>query len=298
MDNAMEINIMGTISNFLKKCDIVYPRNIQVDEAFHKDCYADAARRGIDIELISESLEAGIGLVDTSYHHLEHRSTQIFIAVWSGLMTHLDYQYEVYADGLKEFSTRFINQQPQLYPVLDQVVDMSKEFKEHWGLLGANLLHGAQLDFLSSLVIDHSIRDIEIQNSGTLRFPQFTRRVSGIGRVYAFYAFPPDLGLKDWIQVYPDLVDYICFVNDLLSFYMEELTGNSANCVSMGAKSKGITKIEALKQLADLAADSYCRGSKLLQSHPRALDAFRSFCAGYVGSHAIGTRYKLAELGL
>lgn len=86
--------------------------------------------------------------------------------------------------------------------------------------------------------------------------------------------------------------------SDLLSFFKEELAGENLNFVSMSASSNNVTKIEALKRLADEVAQCYSRASQLLQSTPAAWEAFRAFCVGYVGFHSLSVRYKLDQLQL
>ncbi|KAF5346890.1 hypothetical protein D9756_010561 [Leucocoprinus leucothites] len=298
MSISMKSQIQEILSDFLKQCDIKFPRDVKLDESYRDACYADATRRGLDLALLSKPLDVGIAIGDTAYRHLENYSTRIFIAVWTGLMTHIDDYYEVYAEGLKEFTSRFIRQEKQMYPVLDRVVEMSQEFREHWDTIGANIILAAELDFLTSTILDSTIEGMEVQSKMAPGFPQFTRRMSGISRAYCFQVFPPDLDVKQWIQVTPDFLHFIDHTNDLLSFYKEELDGESVNFVSMSAKANGINKVEALKQLADATTECYQRAAQLLQSSPEALNAFRGFCIGYVAFHSLSVRYKLSHLDL
>jgi hypothetical protein len=141
--------------------------------------------------------------------------------------------------------------------------------------------------------------------------------MSGSPNALLAQAFPRDLDIKEWIQIMPDAGHWtLCvkYVNaavspptvnlrpgiasDLLSFYKEELEGEDINFVSMSAKAKGISKIEVLRQLADDHVECYRRGINLLQSSPKALEAFKNYCAGYVTCHAVGPRYKLDQLCL
>ncbi|KAF9444212.1 terpenoid synthase [Macrolepiota fuliginosa MF-IS2] len=154
------------------------------------------------------------------------------------------------------------------------------------------------MDYLTSTIIDSVIEGMEIQTSMAPGFPQFTRRMTGISRAYAIMVFPPELDLTSWIQVAPDFMHYIDHVNDLFSFFKEEVSGETLNFVSMSAEVHGITKIEALRKLASETAQCYERGSGLLRASPDAWNAYRSFCVGYVGFHALSVRYKLDQLKL
>lgn len=86
--------------------------------------------------------------------------------------------------------------------------------------------------------------------------------------------------------------------SDLLSFFKEELAGETINYVSISANASGISKVQVLKELADETVQFYQRGSRLFQSAPEAWKAFRGFTAGYVGFHALSIRYKLGQLNL
>jgi hypothetical protein len=86
--------------------------------------------------------------------------------------------------------------------------------------------------------------------------------------------------------------------SDLISFFKEELAGETINYVSLSAQSKGVTKLEALQILADETAQCYIRASRLLEPYPEAWKAFRAFCVGYIGYHVQTPRYKLDQLQL
>jgi hypothetical protein len=111
---------------------------------------------------VSKQLDVGVVIGDTAYRHLDNYSTRVFIAVWTGVMTHIDDCYDVYADGVVEFSTRLMRQERQVYPILDTLAEMSKEFADHWSTLGADMILAGELDFLSSLRIDVCIKDMKV----------------------------------------------------------------------------------------------------------------------------------------
>jgi hypothetical protein len=131
----MKQEIESILSTFLKSCDIVYPRDWRLDQSFRDACYADATRRSFDLKLVAPYLEIGIHSADSSFRHLENYSTRVFLSLWLALMTHIEDAYALYTDGLKEFSSRFMRQEPQLYPVLDRLAEMSRQFSEHWNAI-------------------------------------------------------------------------------------------------------------------------------------------------------------------
>lgn len=298
MSPSVTSQIRDILRHFFKECDITFPRNVRLDYSFRAACYADATRRGVDLALLGKALDVGIAIGDTAYRHLKNDSTRVFIAVWTGFLTYIDDAYETHAQGLEEFFDHFIRREPQRDEVLDQLATMIHEIPDHWGVISANFISTSEIDYLTSTLLDRTIEGMEIQSAMAPGFPQFTRRMTGISRAYCVMIFPPELNLKTWIQVVPDLMHCIDHINDLLSFYKEELAGENLNFVSMSASSDNVTKIEALGRLADEVIQCYTRASQLLQSTPAAWEAFRAFCVGYVGFHSLSVRYKLDQLDL
>jgi len=299
MSPAAIAEISDTLNYFLKGCDITYPHGIRLDYTYRDACYADAIRRGFDLNIMGKALDVGIAIGDTGYRHLENYSTRVFIAVWTALLTHIDDAYETYAQGLEEFFDRFLAREPQRLEVLDQLATTIHELPHHWGVISSNLITATNLDYLTSTILDRAIEGMEIRTSMAPGFPQFTRRMTGISRAYCVMIFPAELDIKTWIQVTPDLMHYIDHTNDLFSFFKEELAGEEYNYVSMSAATRGLTKLEALRKLAEENVQCYTRASKLLASEPAAWKAFRGFCVGYVGFHALSlVRYNLNQLNL
>ncbi|KXN84673.1 Trichodiene synthase [Leucoagaricus sp. SymC.cos] len=297
MSSSALSEIRDILSAFLQQCQIPYPRDIDLSTSFRDACYADATRRGFDLELMARPLDVGIAITDTMYRHLKNDSTRVFIALWTCLVTHIDDYYETYADGLADFFNRFLRQEPQLYSAFDHVVALFRETPQHWGTIASNLITTTELDFLTPSIIDKEIEGMEVRITA-VSYPHFTRRMAGISRAYAAFGIPPELDLTTWIQVLPDFIAYIDHANDLFSFYKEELAGETVNFVSLYANAHGIPKLDALKRLAEETAQCYQRGSQLLQSHPEAWKAFRATCAGYIKFHASSPRYKLDQLNL
>jgi len=84
-------------------------------------------------------------------------------------------------------------------------------------------------------------------------------------------------------------------VSDILSFYKEEKKGESANYVSFLAASRGITKLDALRDIIDETVNVHHNILKSLKDHPEAYEAYINFFHGYVRFHS-SPRYKLDEI--
>jgi hypothetical protein len=87
--------------------------------------------------------------------------------------------------------------------------------------------------------------------------------------------------------------------SDILSFYKEELQGESVNRVSLLASCQKRSKIEILRIIADEAIESHRNALELLQGHEGATEAYRRYCQGMIDFHpSSGGRYRLDRLRL
>ncbi|TFK66370.1 terpenoid synthase [Pluteus cervinus] len=114
--------------------------------------------------------------------------------------------------------------------------------------------------------------------------------------VYVLPAFPPEVPLKSYIQAIPELINCCNYVNDVLSFYKEEIVGEQANFVTNMANCHRISKIDALRRLAEDTAADALRAMKIVSGHPGAYKAAQAFVQGYIVFHLASPRYKLTEL--
>ncbi|QGJ00268.1 hypothetical protein CEK26_013336 [Fusarium fujikuroi] len=112
----------------------------------------------------------------------------------------------------------------------------------------------------------------------------FLREKDGVGEVYAWFTFPkalfPDISL--FLEVVPDLCIWIGLTNDVLSFYKEELAGETHNYIHNRGLRKNPSK---LMRLVLKGREPYL---KLLNTH----------LLGYIAFHKLNSRYRLWEVGL
>ncbi|KAL0562702.1 hypothetical protein V5O48_019379 [Marasmius crinis-equi] len=92
------------------------------------------------------------------------------------------------------------------------------------------------------------------------------------------------------------MTTYINGMNDVLSFYKEELNAEEDNFASMLAKGASITKYDAVQRLANDVADADGRILKAMEEHQAAMDSWKTFRSGYVSFHTSCPRYKLDEV--
>ena len=84
--------------------------------------------------------------------------------------------------------------------------------------------------------------------------------------------------------------------SDIFSFYKEELDNESVNCISNIALCNGWTKLQTLKNIGDETVEAQNEVLAVLSRDPNALEAYKSFCKGYVYFHTSTPRYKIGHL--
>jgi Trichodiene synthase (TRI5) len=85
-------------------------------------------------------------------------------------------------------------------------------------------------------------------------------------------------------------------VNDILSFYKEELAGEDDNYVHMRADLAGKGTIAALEEICEETLTEIGNITSTLAHDPEAASVFNCYLCDYLRFHFSTTRYKLEEL--
>ncbi|KAJ8090302.1 hypothetical protein PM082_018898 [Marasmius tenuissimus] len=239
-------------------------------------------------------LSVGVVIASTSYSHLPIR-VRAHIATYTGCATALDDVFRKDPENMGEFNERFIKGLPQNNPILEVFAQIIRQTSKYYGRVQTALTITSTLDFMTSLSIDLEIP--RVKNVAELSsFAAYCRTMSGVSVAYGMFIFPTSIPLSTYVSCVPLMSTYINCMNDVLSFYKEELNMEEDNFASMLAKGSSITKYDAIQRLADDVADADARVLKVLADHPPALDSWRSFRKGYVYFHTSSPRYKLHEV--
>ncbi|KAJ8090460.1 hypothetical protein PM082_019058 [Marasmius tenuissimus] len=241
-----------------------------------------------------EYLSVGVVLASTSYSHLPVR-IRVHIATYTGCVATLDDMFRKDPETMREFNERFIGGFPQDNPILEVLAKIVRETSKYYSRVQTALIITSTLDYITSLTIDQEIPRMK-NNAEFSSFAAYCRTISGIPTAYALFVFPAGIPLSTYVACVPLIGIYINYMNDVLSFYKEELRMEEDNLASMLAKGSSITKYDAIQRLADEVADVDTRVTKVLADHPSALDIWQSFRKGYVYFHTSSVRYKLHEV--
>jgi len=181
---------------------------------------------------------------------------------------------------------------------LDGLDRLLRETNLHYQGIQANVILTSTFSFITSIILDFETKGMPV-SSHSKSYTTFLRTMSGICESYAMFTFPPEIPIKSYVKATPDLCLCINYLNDVLSFYKEELVGENGNYVSLEASQRGQEKIPVLRELARDVSLCVSRVESILEgtSSSEAKAAFQCFKSGYVSLHiSLDSRYHLNDL--
>ncbi|KAJ7618764.1 isoprenoid synthase domain-containing protein [Roridomyces roridus] len=167
----------------------------------------------------------------------------------------------------------------------------------HWEPVLANLMVSALMDLISATVLEGREDIIHMELRPTAKtWPSYMRVKSGTGPGFACALFPLVMhpNITDFIQALPDMEEYMCLMNDILSFHKEDLAGETTNYVFTRAQVEGKDPKRVLAEMAKEVTVVHQRIAATLDGFPEALATWVSFEHGFIAWHLKLERYKLA----
>ncbi|KAF4601352.1 terpene cyclase [Pleurotus pulmonarius] len=281
----MSQEFTSIVGDLLARCDFALS-STPIDPGFLQLCLEDAASRSCPMEA-SPGIPSfrpwnisGATIAYISYGHLESLPVKLYIALYTSLAVYIEDVYTDQPDVVNTFNHNFVTRQPQQTAVLRALDKLLGETSKYFDAVQANLITSSTLNFMTSIAIEHAVNKLNI-TAGADKFPQFLRGLSGISCAYCLFIFPKDVHLNTYIQAMPSMMDYINHMNDVLSFYKEEVNGEDNNYISILSKHRGVPKTETLEQLANLVASSYEAASNILRASGAAHTAWARFAQGH-----------------
>ncbi|KAK1972291.1 longiborneol synthase [Colletotrichum sublineola] len=224
-----------------------------------------------------------------------------------GLFTWLVVQYDDIVgqnDEMAEaqlFQERFFRGETQPNAMLEGLANLMREAPRWFDPVLANLLQISTLKFLTCNLLERhkGFLNMPVTRAG-VKFPDFVRDLSGINVAFAVFCFPkaqyPDV--EQYLEAIPDMARFIDISNDVLSFYKEELSGDTRNYVHNRAMATGRPVLTELEVLKDEVVESANRAAKILKGRGKYEQSMHDSVRGLLAMHTANPRYKLKDLGL
>ncbi|KIL58153.1 hypothetical protein M378DRAFT_27705 [Amanita muscaria Koide BX008] len=291
MEQTYAREIKNICTDFLNRIRIQFEIR-KPDQPIFDDCCRTARQMGIALDDILPYLGSASDFAAMSYSHLEH-DKQVYIALFTASGIGLEEVCSNDVDSLKNFTHRFIIGKVHGHPIMDSYDMIVRQLPDRFESFAAEAMLQSALDFCVGLVMEYELLKKPALTRPSTQFPTFLRDLTGISRLFGIVVFPDGTPLRSWMESF---ISSAMQNNDILSFYKEELANESNNYISVKARSKGCTNLEALQMAVDKAVKAYEESVAVLEQSPDALEAFQQFCKGYVDFHLADKRYKNAEL--
>ncbi|KAG1883952.1 isoprenoid synthase domain-containing protein [Suillus subluteus] len=293
--------IRQSIANFLQRCGLSYANiaNTAIDKALYSECYQEAINRGFPMDgkySLRPYMAIGVAMFNT-YTYLPDRATKMWICLYTVLVACTDDMVDK-GEGLVHlysFYERFASNQSQGDPVLNVFDALLRDVVCHYSPPVSNLIITSTFDFISSILLDNETKDMQISTEAQ-SYPYYMRMLSGISIAYSLFIFPSMLPLREYIQCMPDLAVVINYTNDILSYYKEEIDGETTNYLSRVAASRALTKQDVLHEIIEKTVQAHHNILNCLRPHAEACDAYVGFFSGHFKFYATLKRYKMDEI--
>ncbi|EKM53585.1 uncharacterized protein PHACADRAFT_260012 [Phanerochaete carnosa HHB-10118-sp] len=211
------------------------------------------------------------------------------------LCTCLD-DFALEADAMAGFAERFHAGHEQLHPLLGLLVEKLRQMPEFFHSYGAAAVVAGTVQFVICTVMEKKTETMEVHPAAR-EYPVYKRFRTGVGEASAFCIWDkahfPEVSTH--IQMIPDASKCVCYVNDLLSFYKEELIGEKNNFIHDRARVAGTGAEHALTDTLEDAVNAVNAVQEILQGEDEK-KSWESFVTGYVAFHFMTPRYKLKQL--
>ncbi|EIW83041.1 terpenoid synthase [Coniophora puteana RWD-64-598 SS2] len=282
--------------------DIPYPSSgsVLLDPSYYSDCCAYAFSKGYSVTPSSEvhrHIQIGSIMGQLAYGHLPDRAAQIYVAMFTAVLVWIDDVAQSDVERARSFCGCFINGRPQPDPGLELVAQTLHDAAKLYAPVQAAMIVNSALNFINGSVLEYDLRDMKLSPEAP-EYPYFVRTLTGIAEAFAIMVFPSDVPFETYIQALPSIMVFANVTNDVLSFYKEELAGENINYVSRAAFARGVSKVTALRTIANETISADRRARKVLDADKQTREAYARFREGFTLFHVASRRYKLDDLGL
>ncbi|KZT73357.1 terpenoid synthase [Daedalea quercina L-15889] len=236
-------------------------------------------------------------LTITAYAHITDMETKVLITVFTTFIAIMD--DPAFFDGLtpadfhRNMCAGVVQRDPGL---LGEFTKVLERMWDHYPGFTANTIFTSALRFINASVMENEWQG-ETFCLAARPFVEYKRSMTATTEAYACFIWPksqfPDY--RTYVQAIPDTMLYVSKVNDVLSFYKEELAGEKDNYIHERAMATGRSTSMVLREVIDETVAAVRRVRYVL-GDTDARAAWENFAAGYIRVHTDNPRYRLKDI--
>ncbi|KAI1130161.1 isoprenoid synthase domain-containing protein [Nemania abortiva] len=239
-----------------------------------------------------------------NYAYLCYPNLPLELRVYSGIFTWLAI---IVDDGGKkdpeewhQFIPRFLAGAAQHNRLAQEWDRWLRLAFEYYSPTAANFIITSSLNFTNACALEGSELPQMTRTAGGENFADYLRDKNGLAEAYAWMTFPRTAcpNISSYIEAVPDIIKYICFTNDILSFYKEERVLETDNYMHIRASYEGTGVNEVLRQVIEETVSAHRRIALVLDGKEPYGQLWSDHALGFIAFHKTSERYKLREIGL
>ncbi|TFY63689.1 hypothetical protein EVJ58_g3111 [Rhodofomes roseus] len=236
-------------------------------------------------------------LTITAYSHITDMETKVLITIFTTFIAIMD--DPEFFDGLTpaDFHRNMCAGVVQRdHGLLGEFTKVLGRMWDHYPGFTANTKYTSALRFINASVMENEWQGAVLCRDAR-PFVEYKRSMTATTEAYACFIWPtaqfPDY--KAYVQAIPDTMLYVSYVNDILSFYKEELAGETDNYIHERALATGRLTADVLQEVIDETVAAIKRVRSVL-GDAEARAAWENFAAGYIRVHTDNPRYRLKDI--
>ncbi|KAJ5096938.1 terpenoid synthase [Penicillium angulare] len=225
------------------------------------------------------------------------------IALYAAYVISIDDTLEEMTSHLESYGTELVLGQTHRHELLRGFTSLLSNQQRLFGKFGGDMVIKNSIEFISSVIIEQRQNGLRLSHD-TSDYLDYFRIKTGVAESFAFFCFPENINpenqdLAKYITAIPSINSFLGYVNDMLSFYKEELEeGDCPGYIESHAKVHGTTLLQSLDQLRVKTVDEIRKIRSILSDDAIMLERINQFIHGYIFYHLCASRYRLNELNI
>ncbi|KAI0724949.1 Trichodiene synthase-domain-containing protein, partial [Fomitopsis betulina] len=251
------------------------------------------------LDLLRPYIPAATILAITCYAHIDDIDIKVQIVLFSSIVIAMDDPSVLSTPPVRNFHRRLCLGAAHDDPgVVGRLLEVLLKKWDFYPDFSSTSIFTSVSQFVNGCLLEQISGESQLAGSSdAMPFIAYRRNMSGLAEAFAYFIwdkkrFPH---VEAYMQAIPDICWYQNHANDVLSFYKEELAGETGNYMSDRARSSGKSVQDTLQDVVDETIVTVERIRNILGEGP-VRDAWESFASGWIAFHTHSPRYRLKEL--
>ncbi|OOF98703.1 hypothetical protein ASPCADRAFT_2138 [Aspergillus carbonarius ITEM 5010] len=292
------------VNGFLKDISFL-PPTIEFDMGLKTRVENRLASYGISREFITKiemCIKTATKISSFSYPFASSEVLEA-IALYATYVISIDDMTSKILPDLQNYGSHLVHGQSHQHELLRSFTKFLGEQQRLFGKFGGDMIIKGTMEFVASTVVEQNQNGMHLSRDAS-DYLVFFRAKTGVAEPFAFFCFPEDINPEDrdlakYVSAIPNIMLFLGYVNDLLSFYKEELKeGDCPGFIQDYAMVHGATSLQALRQLRHETLEEVRKIRNILAGDPVLSERINQFIYGYIFYHLCAGRYRLDELDI